>query len=282
MQNMNPATPSSTPPPGATHTQPVPNPTEAPQARPHTKSNTFHYIQAVLAVAFVVATLFTTWIPSGLLSSNQLEEEGGLEVTSQTSESAPTTQPELRIGIIAGHWGSEPYDPGAVCSTSLQGTQEIDVNYGVATRVQAILTEQGYQVDLLKEFDERLSGYRALALIALHTDSCEFVNEQATGFKISGSSVNYESARLAACLQNRYASATGLALHPGITPNMTNYHTFYEADPQTPTAILELGFLNLDHTALTNKQGLLATGVANGILCFLLNENPSPENTATP
>jgi N-acetylmuramoyl-L-alanine amidase len=237
----------------------------------------------VLAVAFVVATLFTTWIPSGLFSSNHVnEEEGGLEATSLTSEPAPTTQPELRIGILAGHWGSEPYDPGAVCPISLQGTQEIDVNYGVATRVQAILTSQGYQVDLLKEFDTRLSGYRALALIALHTDSCEFVNEQATGFKVSGSSGNYESARLTACLQNRYASSTGLALHPGITPDMTNYHVFYEADSQTPAAILEMGFLNLDHTALTNKQGLLATGVANGILCFLLNENPSPENTTTP
>jgi len=35
------------------------------------------------------------------------------------------------------------------------------------------------------------------------------------------------------------------------------------------SGIIETGFLKLDYDILTNKTDLVATGVANGILCFV-------------
>jgi N-acetylmuramoyl-L-alanine amidase len=61
---------------------------------------------------------------------------------------------------------------------------------------------------------------------------------------------------------------------------MTQYHAFYEINPNTPAAIIEIGFLNLDFTQLTEQQDILAMGVAEGILCFLRSEAIAP--TATP
>jgi N-acetylmuramoyl-L-alanine amidase len=53
---------------------------------------------------------------------------------------------------------------------------------------------------------------------------------------------------------------------------MTQYHTFYEIAPTTPGAIIEIGFLNLDRALLTEQSDRVATGVSEGILCFLRDE----------
>jgi N-acetylmuramoyl-L-alanine amidase len=59
---------------------------------------------------------------------------------------------------------------------------------------------------------------------------------------------------------------------------MTLYHAFNEIDPNTPAAIIETGFLNLDYDILTKDTATVANGVANGVICFLQNENiPSTE-----
>jgi len=86
--------------------------------------------------------------------------------------------------------------------------------------------------------------------------------------------------RLEACLRDRYQRTTGLPLHDSVTNDMTFYHAFNEIDPGTPAGIIETGFLKLDYDILTKKTNLVATGVANGILCFINNENIAP--TATP
>ena len=85
-----------------------------------------------------------------------------------------------------------------------------------------------------------------------------------------------QSTRLAACLRNRYAQATGLELHStSITPDMTSYHAFDEINPNTPAVIIETGFLNLDRQFLTEHPDLAAKGIQDGILCFLNNESIS-------
>jgi N-acetylmuramoyl-L-alanine amidase len=265
-------------------TLPKPTPSQVPT---RTGGKSFFYLQVILAVAFVLATLFTTFPPpSGVLPETiPVSEKNvvGKEATPPGSGTLTPIQPVLRIGILAGHSGG--YDPGAVCPEALGGINEVDINSSVASQVKEMLNKAGYEVDIYTEWDLRLDGLRALAFVAIHTDSCEYVNPEATGYKIAPSPANQLSIRLESCLQDRYARSTGMGLHPGVTTNMTDYHAFYSISDQTPGAIIELGFLNLDHEKLLNNQGEMALGITDGILCFLRNEpitTPQPTLTPTP
>jgi N-acetylmuramoyl-L-alanine amidase len=237
-----------------------------------------------LGIAVLLATLFTAWTPTSLFASN-LREQLQLILTPQAGPvAASTPQPQLRIGIVAGHNGN---DSGAVCTDSEGNVDltEAEVNLKIATLVQKQLVDQGFQVDLLNEFDTRLNGYRAVALVSIHNDSCEYINDQATGFKVASSldtrDIN-RAQRLNACLVDRYERTTGLTFHAGsITPDMREYHAFSEIDPNTITAIIETGFLNLDRKILTEQTDRVAEGVVQGILCFVKNENVEPTPIAT-
>jgi N-acetylmuramoyl-L-alanine amidase len=186
----------------------------------------------------------------------------------------PTPRPMPRVGIVAGHAGN---DSGAVCP---DGLTEAQVNLEIALRVQQRLLAVGYQVDLLNEFDERLAGYQAQVLVSIHNDSCNYINDEATGFKVAAASSSLfpeKAERLTACLVDRYAKATGLRYHPNtITRDMTEYHTFSEVAVDTPTAIIEIGFLRNDRAFLTQQQDLIAQGIVNGIRCFLLPSSSTP------
>jgi N-acetylmuramoyl-L-alanine amidase len=238
----------------------------------------FKQLQIVILVAIVIATLFTAWTEPGLLPGS-LSEKLSNALTRQSTTAQPglpttTARPSQRIGIVAGHSGN---DSGAVCSDALGGYREVDINLSVASLVREALIKQGYDVDLLAEFDPRLSGYNAIALVSIHADSCEYVNDQATGFKLSPAiSTKYpeQAARLTACLRTRYTDATGLQFHSGsVTGDMTNYHAFSEISSDTPAAIIETGFMNLDRDILTQHPEEIANGIASGILCFVRNED---------
>ena len=58
---------------------------------------------------------------------------------------------------------------------------------------------------------------------------------------------------------------------------MLDYHTFDEVAIDTPTAIIEIGFMRNDRAFLTEQQDLIAQGIVNGIRCFLL-----PDAAGTP
>ena len=243
-----------------------------------TQRGTFYTLQLVLAVAFVVATLFTAWTPADLLPGS-LNDILALALA-PSPESQPidyptsTPRPFPRIGIVAGHWGN---DPGAVCP---DGLTEVEVNLNVATKVKENLIALDFDVDLLKEFDPQLHGYQALTLISIHADSCDYINDQATGFKLSSALSNThpeKAARLTACLSNRYENVTGLKFHANsVTPDMTYYHAFDEIHPDTVAAIIEIGFLNLDRNILTQQPDLIAKGITDGLLCYINNEDISP------
>ncbi len=254
-------------------------PVQEPEIPPKSSSGgMFHQLQLVLIVAVVIATLFTAWTEPGLLPGGLSEKiSDALASQKATPETVwPTTTPRgnPRIGIVAGHSGN---DSGAVCSDALGGYREVDINLSVASLVRDDLLAQGYDVDLLAEFDPRLTNYRALALVSLHADSCEYINDQATGFKVSAAFSNKypeQTKRLINCLSNRYASATGLQFHSGsVTLDMTNYHAFSEINPDTPAAIIETGFMNLDRDILTQHPDIIANGIVSGILCFVRNED---------
>lgn len=248
-----------------------------PRPRPR---GTLYQLQVVLSVAFLVATLFTAWTPASLLPgslSERFAQAVAFQATATAAFPTPTARPRPLIGIVVGHWGDNN-DPGAVCDPSIApDLTEFSVNQAVANRVRDSLIAQGFDVDLLKEFDEQLQGYRALALISIHVDSCAYVNDEATGYKVAASLANprpEKSTRLTACLKDRYATSTGLPYHPGsITDDMTSYHAFNEINEETTAAIIEVGFLNLDRQILTEGQDRVAKGISDGVLCYVRNEN---------
>jgi N-acetylmuramoyl-L-alanine amidase len=166
------------------------------------------------------------------------------------------------IGIVAGHSGN---DSGAVCP---DGLTEAEVNRTVAEAVSRQLRRRGAAVDLLEEFDGRLTGYRADAFVSIHADSCEV---DMSGFKVAnleGGSVASE--QLVACLWDRYEATTGLTRHPNtITYDMRKYHAFEEIARKTPAAIIEIGFLKGDRKLLTKNPERVAAGIVAGIECFL-------------
>jgi N-acetylmuramoyl-L-alanine amidase len=241
-------------------------------------------LETVFSVALLVATLFTLWTPANLFSNNFFDRmfQAMQSKPGVTNLPTATASPHPRIGLVAGHWGNGD-DSGAVCP---DGHTEVELNLKIATLVKSILEKDGYTVDLLKEFDPKLTEYRALTLVSIHNDSCDFINDQATGFKVASakSSVFPEKAtRLTACLSQRYQAITGLSFHYGsVTKDMTDYHAFNEIHSDTTAAIIETGFMNLDKDILFNKTNLVAEGVASGILCFVRNENVPPVPTVQP
>lgn len=168
----------------------------------------------------------------------------------------------LRVGLIAGH---KDNDSGAVCP---DGLTEAEINLRVAELVSEGLARQGIQAEILNEYDRRLRGYRAAALVSIHSDSCMV---DFSGYKVAGEDGgSEESAQLATCLWDEYEAATGLARHPStITRDMTHYHAFREISARTPAAIIELGFMQADRGLLVDEPAPAAQGIVNGILCFL-------------
>lgn len=256
------------------------------QSSPATRSRTkrparAHLLGPTILVAAFLATLFTAWTPSSL-SVGFLSNQLALLLTPRPvggEVAISTPLPPLRIGIVAGHLG---FDSGAVCydADGNPALTEQEVNHKIAALVQASLSARGYQVDLLQEYDTRLAGYRGAALVSIHNDSCDYINEQATGFKVAAAMDTRDlnrANRLTACLVDRYARVTGLTFHKdSITADMTDYHSFSEIDPNTIAAIIETGFLNLDRAYLTGHTDRVAEGIVQGILCFINNENIEP------
>jgi N-acetylmuramoyl-L-alanine amidase len=244
----------------------------------------FRQFLIIIGVGFLIATLFTAWTEPGLLP-NALSARLSSALQTPTLPAGyltPTVRPSPRIGIVAGHSGN---DSGAVCPEALGSIREVDINLNIAALVRQNLLDRGYDVDLLAEFDTRLNGYQATALVSIHADSCAYI-EGATGFKVAAAVSTYypeQASRLTNCLQTRYAQTTNMQLHPtSVTVDMTDYHAFSEIDSLTPAAIIEVGFMNLDRQILTQQPELLAQGITSGILCYIRNEDVNTPPTQIP
>ncbi len=242
------------------------------------RTNLLRQLYLVFAVGAILATLFTAWTPLGLFPADLAGQFASIFNGSSSSSTGnsltATPRPRPRIGIVAGHWGN---DSGATCP---DGLTEVEINLNVATRVKEKLSAEGFDVDLLQEFDDQLEQYQALALISIHADTCQFIDNNATGFKIAAAlaSAQPEKAnRLVACLSSRFEGNTGLRHHAGsATRDMGSYHAFEEIHTETTAAIIETGFMNLDRQILTQQPDLVAEGIAQGVLCYIFNEDASP------
>lgn len=183
---------------------------------------------------------------------------------------APDAPRVTRVGVIAGHAGS---DSGAVCP---DGLQEVQLNTQIAGLVVGKLRARGWNVDLLDEFDARLAGYQADALISIHADSCAYPDK--TGFKVARAESSYIPSNedvLVSCLSRYYHARTALPFDANtITFDMTRYHAFYEIHQNTPAAVIETGFMLDDRELLVERQDVVALGIVEGLLCFLEGETP--------
>ena len=100
---------------------------------------------STLGLAVLLATLFNLWTPSKGLFVGNFSDKLGLILTVQPENNfVATPQPQLRIGIVAGHAGN---DSGATCidDNGKVTLTEADVNLDIASRVQKALTAEGYQ-----------------------------------------------------------------------------------------------------------------------------------------
>ena len=224
----------------------------------------------VIVAAGLMATIFTWWTPNEFIPTNARQ---GLSVAIATDAATvvptvlPTPNWARRVGIVSGHHGN---DSGAVCP---DGLTEASVNLSVAELVVRNLRGLGYTVDLLDEFDPRLTDYQAAALVSIHSNTCQDFGEKVSGFIVAASSgritAHTDDEKLVQCIADHYAATTQLTRRTETTIDMTDYHTFREIHPLTPAAIIELGFLLGDRDLLTQHPDTVARGVTDGILCFL-------------
>ncbi len=266
-------------------------------------------LRSVLVIGIsgmLMATILSLWTDPESLDP-EVRSSIGLRVAAESGgQPALVASPTVRVtpnyvrrvGVISGHSGifmngDEPVnDPGAVCygpnGEVLLTEQEI--NFAVSELVVNALRSRGYTVDLMEEFDERLEGYQATALISIHANDCsEYRNVDGSlvsAFLVSQAQDRPEGgqdSRLRECVANEYGNITNLERRFSLTRDMQDYHIFREIDVRTPGVIIEIGFMLGDQNLLVNQPDLVAQGVINGLLCFLEGEMLTvPNATAIP
>ena len=203
-------------------------------------------------------------------------------------DATPTARPAgapLRVGLQAGHWkSSELPDELKRLRTSsganAAGYREADVNLDIAQRVARLLQSRGLIVDVLPATVP--PGYDADAFVAIHADGSSSGGSR--GFKIATPwRTSRASQHLADAMTAEYKSATGLPQDSAITFNMKGYYAFnnrrhtHAVLKTTPSAIIEMGFLTsaADRAVMIGRAGDVAVGIANGIIRYLNERDPS-------
>lgn len=250
------------------------------------KFNFWSSLGTVVSIAILVATIFTVWTPASLFDNRLADSLSKAILNSQRATEyvrpTPTSRPIPHIGLVAGHW--EDANSGYECT---DGLRESELNLNIATMVQQRLVAEGFTVDLMKERDPKLMQYSGLLVLSVHSDTCKFIDDTASGFKVATSYYTPDDStkanRLTTCMIDRYNRDTGLRFINEVTEHMSTYHTFDEINTNTPTIILEAGYMNLNRDLLSQQPDLVAKAITNGVLCYLRNEplsaTPTPEVT---
>lgn len=244
-------------------------------------------LRAIVIVGFaalITAFIFSYWTPASFLSAEFVANLQEVSSTQGPPTAVPSPLPTFSsvqtVGIITGHSGPPlnpafSEDPGAICDENGDGIpelRELDVNTSVSYRVADLLIQAGYVVEMLNEWDARLQDYRANTLISIHTNTCENLGFGANGFNVSAwerSPMVDRDNQLVDCMVNSYAQWTGLPRHFGSPPDLVDYHAFRKVSVDTPTVIVELGFMFADRQLLTERPDDMARGLFEGLLCFL-------------
>ena len=231
---------------------------------------------ATLLMFFVNPEFLNPAVVQGL----QLERDEIIAgIAAERPTPVQTPQWLRRIGVISGHRGrgqNLDYDPGAVCYDEYGRVKlrEETINFAVSTRVVENLEALNFTVDMLDEFDPRLTDYRADALVSIHANSCIDFGELVTGFIVSKSDARPETGNdvfLRECIALNYEANIPLPRSFNETEDMINNHAWRKIHPLTPGVILEMGFMLADQEILTTQHDLLAHAITMGILCYIEN-----------
>ncbi len=240
----------------------------------------FRAIITILFTALLTATLLVTFSPGAEYIDQILPT-----LESRTIESGNPNQggPKKIVALIPGHYG---FDTGYQCGAEYNFVKENDVNLRVAIMVRDYLENRGYTIDFLHEFDPTLSDYTGLALVSIHTNSCDDSLKTPSGFNITTGGQNVypsESKRLNDCLTYYYAQNSGLSfLGENYTPGEEYLYSFDTVNDYTTISIIHTGALSTDYRTISEKTESLAKGIADGIICYVENEtvgsvyNPQP------
>lgn len=203
----------------------------------------------------------------------------------QTNAESTPRRTGVRVGLQAGHWkSSELPDELKRLRTSTGaaagGVTEARVNLDITQRVADLLRQRGIEVDVLPATVP--SHYDADVFVAIHADGSQ--STKARGFKLATPwRTSAASQHLLDALTAEYAASTDMPRDGAITMNMRGYYAFswrrheHAAAKTTPAVILEMGFLTnaTDRAFLTQRQGTVAVGVANGIIRYLNERDPN-------
>ena len=241
----------------------------------------FRALITILFSALITATLLVTFSPGSEYIDQILPT---LDQTAAQTNNASQGGPKKIIGIVPGHYG---FDTGYQCGAEYNFVKENDVNLRLAVMVRDYLTNRGYSVDFLHEFDPELSDYTGLALVSIHANSCDPSPKTPSGFNVTTGGQNVypsESKRLNDCLTYYYGQNSGLSfLGENYTPGEEYLYSFDTVNDYTTISIIHTGALSTDYRTISEKTESLAKGIADGIICYVENEtvgsvyNPKPE-----
>ncbi len=213
------------------------------------------------------------------------------EVTDPTLSERSRLEP-LRIALQAGHWkASEAPDELSGLrrngGTRGGGKYEWEVNLEIAELAASLLSEAGYDVEVLPATVP--PRYRADAFIAIHADGNN--DPSVRGFRVGSPrrDATRRAAEFADVLSEAYGEKTGIRRLPSATRRMRGYYAFrynryqHAIHPLTMGVIIETGFLTspVDREVLIRDPALAAQGIFDGVTRFLGPPIVAAESTPT-
>lgn len=185
-----------------------------------------------------------------------------------------------RVGLQIGHLeaGRHPeelanlrYSTGA----SVNGVNEVDVNFAVAEILRDMLVNEGVVVELLPATVPQ--GYRADLFVSLHADSSE--DRERRGYKsaVFRYERNDKDALLKQIIDANYFYFSGLPDDDNnVSGSMLEYYAFnherfkHSVHPKTPAMIVEMGYIsNAEDLAFLEDPVNPAYALKIGILSYL-------------
>ena len=172
------------------------------------------------------------------------------------------------VYLDAGHGGKDQ-------GTSYQEVLEKDINLAVAKKVQKLLTDAGYQVEMTRSDDTKVDNYTRAEMAnkaganVFDSIHCNYLEKgEANGIEIYHDSNNAEGGVLAKKTQSWLVNMTGAKDRGTRTEDF-----IVTRETTMPSILVELGYLS-DSTErarlLTDSyQNLLAGGIARGVREYL-------------
>jgi N-acetylmuramoyl-L-alanine amidase len=243
-------------------------------------------IQRALRTLLLLPLLLVAALPVGAMPA-----EPGMGFTALTGSRAATpglqadlvtnpqsVAPRVNVAIQAGHWKSNEMPDELArlrgsTGASGGGRTESQVTLDIAQRVARQLRAKGLTAEVLPATVP--TGYQADLFISLHADGNNSTRPH--GYKVSTrwrSDVAALDAVLVQAIEDGYSRITGMPQDPSVTRAMRGYYAYstyrgqaYRIDAETPSAILEMGFMTnaTDRAIMFNNPELVARGVVAGI-----------------